>query len=107
MKSLRNVRSRLPTGLTINRARNDACRQDFVSFIEGHLIYSSRQTIVHELAYSGNGISSRIGTTWPDKTADHQSPAALSKVAHLVCGVSRLFARSRPDETLARSLIWL
>jgi hypothetical protein len=25
--------SRLPTGLTINRARDEACRQDFVSFI--------------------------------------------------------------------------
>ena len=32
MKSLQRV-SRLPTGLTINRARDEACRQDFVSFI--------------------------------------------------------------------------
>ena len=32
MKSLQRV-SCLPTGLTINRARDEACRQDFVSFI--------------------------------------------------------------------------
>ena len=32
MKSLQRA-SRLPTGLTINRARDEACRQDFVSFI--------------------------------------------------------------------------
>jgi predicted phage terminase large subunit-like protein len=32
MKSLQ-VASRLPTGLTISRARDEACRQDFVSFI--------------------------------------------------------------------------
>jgi predicted phage terminase large subunit-like protein len=32
MKSLKRV-SRLPTGLTISRARDEACRQDFVSFI--------------------------------------------------------------------------
>jgi predicted phage terminase large subunit-like protein len=32
MKSLKRA-SRLPTGLTISRARDEACRQDFVSFI--------------------------------------------------------------------------
>ena len=32
MKSLKH-RSRLPTGLTISRARDEACRQDFVSFV--------------------------------------------------------------------------
>ena len=32
MKSLKRV-CRVPTGLTISRARDEACRQDFVSFI--------------------------------------------------------------------------
>ena len=45
--------SRLPTGLTINRARDEACRHDFVSFIRIVFdLLTPRRTIVHELAYS-------------------------------------------------------
>ena len=52
MKSLRNVRPVCRPGLTINRARDEACRQDFVSFIRMSFdLLLARRTIVNELAY--------------------------------------------------------
>ena len=49
MKSLKHP-SRLPTGLTISRARDEACRQDFVSFIR-----MSFDLLMHAEPLSMNG----------------------------------------------------
>ena len=97
----------LPTGLTFKRARDEACRQDFVSFIrmsydllphgESLLMNWHIEAMAYHLEQVRLGRIKRLMI----------SPAALSKIDRYLCGVSGVCARSRSDETLDRSLVWL
>ena len=107
---MKSPQRRVPfaAGLTIKRARDEACRQDFVSFIRMSydLLPPGKPLLmnwhIEAMAYHLEQV--RLGII---KRLMINSPAALSKIDHYLCGVPGVCARSRPDETLDRSLVWL
>ena len=106
-KSQINSHLLLPNRSMINRARNEICRLEFVSFIEAvfNLLNPGKRFLINwhiwSLAYHLEQV--RLGRI---KRLIINLPPRFSEITHLVHCIPNLRSGSRSDQTHCRYLVW-